>query len=138
MNGEATKSSEVLDNIEVAQASNEREEKVLVQLPSTYTQDDLPVDNRGVTTAEKLKKQKYLDKLKPAMSVHDNKEVSLLIDANFIRALEPRQVISDQNAGPYAYTFKTQLGWCVVGPMTKQIKACKLVITESCLHWLTQ
>ena len=56
MNGEAKKSSEVLDNIEVAQASNEREEKVLVQLPSTYTQDDLPVDNREVTTAEKLKK----------------------------------------------------------------------------------
>ena len=56
MNGEATKSSEVLDNIEVAQASNEREEKALVQLPSTYTQDDLPVDNREVTTAEKLKK----------------------------------------------------------------------------------
>ena len=56
MNGEVTKSSEVLDNIEDAQASNEREEKVWVQLPNTYTQEDLPVDNRGITTAEKLKK----------------------------------------------------------------------------------
>ena len=44
------------------------------------------------------------------MSVHDNKEVSLLIDANFIRALEPREVISGQNGDPYAYAFKTQLG----------------------------
>ena len=48
MNGEVTKSSEVLDGIEVAQASNEREEKVWVQLTSTYTQEDLLVDNREI------------------------------------------------------------------------------------------
>ena len=35
MNDEATKSSEVLDVIEVAQASNESDGKVCVQLPST-------------------------------------------------------------------------------------------------------
>ena len=46
MNGEVTKSSEVLDGIEVAQASNESEEK--------------------------LKKWKYLDKLKSVMSIDDN------------------------------------------------------------------
>ena len=51
-----TNSSEVLDGIEVAQASNEREEKVWVQLPRTYTQEDLPVDNREIATAKKLKK----------------------------------------------------------------------------------
>ena len=71
----------MLDGIEFAQASNEREEKVWVQLPSTYTQEDLPVDNREIATAKKLKKWKYLDKLKPVMSVNDNKEVSLLIGA---------------------------------------------------------
>ena len=71
----------MLDGIEFAQASNEREEKVWVQLPSTYTQEDLPVDNREIATAKKLKKCKYLDKLKPVMSVNDNKEVSLLIGA---------------------------------------------------------
>ena len=52
MNGEVTKSSKVLDGIEVTQASNEREEKVLVQLPRTYTQEDLP----EIATAKKLKK----------------------------------------------------------------------------------
>ena len=46
INGEVTKSSEVLDGIEVAQASNESEEK--------------------------LKKWKYLDKLKSVMSIDDN------------------------------------------------------------------
>ena len=45
INGEVTRSSEVPDGIEVAPAPNEREEKVWVQLPSRYTQEDLPFDN---------------------------------------------------------------------------------------------
>ena len=39
------------------------------------------------------------------MSVDDNREVSLLIGVNYVRALETREVISSQNGGPYA--FKT-------------------------------
>ena len=57
------------------------------------------------------------------MSVDDNQEVSLLIGANCVCALESREVISSQNGGPYA--FKTLLGWCVVGPMINQTKASK-------------
>ena len=49
------------------------------------------------------------------MSVNGNQEVSLIIGANCVRALEPREVISSQNGGPYA--FKRLLGWCIVGPM---------------------
>ena len=56
MSVEVTKSSEVLDGIKVAQASNESKEKILVQLPSTYIQEDLPVDNREIITAKKMKK----------------------------------------------------------------------------------
>ena len=83
MNGEVKKSSEVLIGIEVAQVSNESEEKAWVQLPSTYSQENLPVDDIEIATAEKLKKWKYLDKLKPVMSLHDKQEVNLLISANF-------------------------------------------------------
>ena len=57
------------------------------------------------------------------MNINDNKEVSLLFGANCVRALEPREVISTQNGGLYA--FKTLLGWCVVGPMINQTKAGK-------------
>ena len=67
--GDVTKPSEVLDGIEVAQASNEREVKARVQLASTYTEEHLPLDNREIAKAEKLKKWKYLDKLKPVMNV---------------------------------------------------------------------
>ena len=74
MNGEMAKPSELLNGIEAELASNEREEKqVLVKLPSTYTQEDLIVNNREIATADKLKKWKYLDKLKPNKSVAEKK-----------------------------------------------------------------
>ena len=57
------------------------------------------------------------------VSVDDNQEVSLFIGVNCVHALEPRDVISSQNGGPYA--FKTLLGCCVVGPMINQTKAGK-------------
>ena len=123
VNGEVKNSFEVLHGIEVAQASNESEEKAWVQLPSTYTQEDLPVDNREIAAAEKLKKWKYLDKLKRVMCVGDNQEVSLRNVENCVRTLEPREVVSSQNRGPYA--FKTVLGWCIVGPMINQTKGGK-------------
>ena len=47
-------------------------------------------------------------------------KVELLIGANCPRALEPVQVISSRDGGPYA--MKTVLGWCTVGP-TAQIKS---------------
>ena len=55
MNDEVAKSSEVLDGTEVTQASNKIEEEIRIQLPSTYTEEDLPVDNRDIATAEKQK-----------------------------------------------------------------------------------
>ena len=36
------------------------------------------------------------------MSVDDNKKVSLIIGANCVRALEPREVISNHNKGLFA------------------------------------
>ena len=109
--------------MKAAQTSNKREEEVWVQLPRTYSQEHLPVDNKEIATTEKHKKWKYLDKLKLVMSVDDNKEVSILVRANCVSALEPREVISNQNRGPYE--FKTLLGMCFVGPMINQTKAGK-------------
>ena len=91
---------------------------IRVQLPSTYTQEQLLLDKGNIATSEKLKKWKYLDKLKPVTSV----EVSLLIGPNCVCVLEPREVISSQNGDP---TFETLLGWWVVGPMINQTKASK-------------
>ena len=104
MNGENHK---VLHGIGVPQSLNESEEKVWVQSRSTYAQEDLPVNNREIATAEKLNKWKYLNKFILVMSVDDNQEVSLLIGAICVRALEPREVISSQNGGPLKTLLKT-------------------------------
>ena len=66
----------------------------MVQLPSTHIQKDLPVDNREIATAKKIKKLKYLDTLKPVMSIDDDQEAGLLIGPNCVRGLEPKEVIS--------------------------------------------
>ena len=41
----------------------------------------------------------------------------MLIGANYIKALQPIEIVQSRNGGPYA--FKTRLGWCVVGPVNK-------------------
>ena len=48
-------------------------------------------------------------------------KIGLLIGANCARALEPVEVLPSQDGGPFAY--KTFLGWCVVGPLTKTGKS---------------
>ena len=115
MNGEVTKPSEALEDLEVAQGSNGKAEKVWVKLPCTYTQEDLPVDSNELATIDKIKRWDYLNKIKAEVNVNDNKEVTLRIGASCVKALERRELIVSENRDPYA--FKTLLGWCIVGPM---------------------
>ena len=42
--------------------------------------------------------------------------MGLLIGANCAEALEPKEMISSSESGPYV--VKTILGWCVVGPIS--------------------
>ena len=63
MNGEINNSSEALENLEVAQASNGKAERAWVKLPCTYTQEDLPVDRNEVATIDKIKRWDCLDKI---------------------------------------------------------------------------
>ena len=53
MNGEVTKSSEALENLEEAQASNGKAEKVRVKLPCPYTQEDLPLESKTMKLQER-------------------------------------------------------------------------------------
>ena len=124
MNGEVTKSSEALEDLEVVQASNGKAEKVWVKLPCTYTQEDLPVDSNDVATINKIKRWGYLGKIKAEVNANDNIEATLLIGANCVEPLEPRELIASKNGGPYV--FRKLLGWCIVGPMYSQNKSEKL------------
>ena len=72
MNGAVTKSSEALEDLEVAQGSNGKAERVWVKLPCPYTQEDLPVDSNEVATIDIIKR------LIPMTNI----EVTLLIGTN--------------------------------------------------------
>lgn len=54
------------------------------------------------------------------VKVDSTTEVGLLIGADCPNALEPKEVIPSQNDGPYA--VKTELGWCVIGPVEGEQK----------------
>ena len=46
-------------------------------------------------------------------------EIGLLIGANCSKALEPNKIIPSRNGRLYA--FRSILGWCVVGPVHKEV-----------------
>ena len=81
---------------------------------------DLPVDNADITQPSQLKQWKYLDHITNQINLEDNLPVGLLIGANCVRALEPLEILQSRNEGPY--TFKTRLGWCIVGPVSQNNK----------------
>ena len=91
-NGEVAKSSEALDNLEVAQASNGKAERVWVKSSCTYKQEDLVVDSNKVATIDKIKRWGFLDKIKVEVNANDNIEATLRIGANYVKALELNQL----------------------------------------------
>ena len=58
----------------------------------------------------------------------------MLTGANCMKALEPMEIIASQGGGPYAY--KTNLGWCIVGPIVSnksgEVLSCnRIAVTDA-------
>ena len=92
-----------------------------LNLPAVYTRDELPADIDEVATCEKAKRWDHLKGIADNLSTESNMKIGLLIGANCARALESAEVLPSQDGGPFVY--KTFLGWCVVGPLTKTGKS---------------
>ena len=60
LNGENTFQSHAVDGLQVC-SSNAKSKKIWLNLPTTYTQNQLPVDTNEVAMPEKLEKWKYLE-----------------------------------------------------------------------------
>ena len=62
-------------------------------MPLAFSVKEIPVDSCEITTAKKLKRWDYLEKISKELG--DNKDISvdLLIGANCLEALEPVEVI---------------------------------------------
>ena len=103
-------SSYVLTDLEVCGL----EEQEYIQLPNVYTQPDIPAKKANIPQKKDLVKWSYLSRVHlPKLEA----EVGLLIGANAFKAMEPWEIISSQNDGPYA--VKTALGWVVNGPISR-------------------
>ena len=78
------------------------------------------MDNKDITQPSQLKQWKYLEHITNQFNFEDNLPVGLLIRANYVKAIEPLEILQSRNEGPYA--FKTRLGWCIVGPVSQNNK----------------
>ena len=76
--------------------------------------DDRNVDQSEIVTPAELKQWKQLDRISGEIGGNESITVYLLIRANFLKALEPLEVIPSQGNGPCA--IRTALGLCIIGP----------------------
>ena len=110
LNGEESQETEAVSGLKVSKSSGQR---MWIDLPVTYTKEDLPVDDEDVATPEKIRKWKYLERIAGEITQGQGISIGLLIGGNCSKALEPLEVIPSEQGGSYA--FKTLLGWCIVG-----------------------
>ena len=85
-----------------------------VKLPTTYTQETLPMDKEDIPDVTNIARWEYLKEVVSSIPEVKDIPLGLLIGRNCPKALEPLQVISSREEGPYAK--RSRLGWCVVGP----------------------
>ena len=91
-----------------------------LNLTATYTREELPANVEEVATRDKVAGWEHFKEIVDKVPRKSDTEIGLLIGANCAKALEPQQVISSKDGGPFA--FRSPLGWCVVGPLTKGTK----------------
>ena len=115
LSGETSEETKAVDGLQVASSSFK--DGRWISLPRAFTRNEFPVDCEEIATPGKIKKCEYLDEIAKEICQDDSMSVSLLIGANCKAALEPKRFIPSQGDGPYA--VKTELGWCIVGPLSQ-------------------
>ena len=123
LHGERTENTMTLDGIKVTGINGDSS---CLALPKLYARKEIPVDKEEIATPAKIKEWKHLTPISNEIVQRAYVQVSLLIGANCMKALEPTQIIHSEGGGPYAY--KTRLSWCIVDP----INCTTEEITMSC------
>ena len=110
--------------------SSSRDDGKWIELLKTFKTRYLSVDHDEIATPSKLKKLKYSEGIMDKISKRDFC-VGLLIGDNCKKALEPLNIISSCDSGPY--TFQARLGWCIVGPVNggkQNVISCSCIIMK--------
>ncbi|GAA6094047.1 WD repeat-containing protein 17-like [Tachysurus ichikawai] len=114
MGQEKVTTTNIVSGLEVAGLN----EKDFIELQEAYTQNTVPVHNVNIPRQQDI--QRWLH-LKHVNLPEIDSDIELLIGANAPRVMEPIQVISSVDNGPYA--IKTRLGWTVNGPQEEIVMA---------------
>ena len=86
----------------------------VVQMPKTYSQDDIPTDRGLIPRPETAQRWPHLQCVAEQLHPYQaDLDVGIFIGANCSAALMPKEVIADGDSDPYA--LGTCLGWGVVG-----------------------
>ena len=87
-----------------------------VELPKTYTRDDIPSKREEIPRPETAKVWPHLSGIASKLYLYQvDVEVGLLIGSNCPCAINPEEVIPWRSSDPYA--IRTLLGWGIIGPL---------------------
>ena len=111
LNGEEKMKSTVMSGLNVRGDSDEGN-KIWLDLPATYSKEDLPADLEEVAKREKIEIWVRLKKIANKVPKASDIETGLLTEANCAKALEPQEGIPSKDGGPFA--CKSPLDWCFV------------------------
>ena len=96
-------------------------EHLHIDLPPTYSKEDIPAKEVQIPCPETAQTWPHLSRISDKLMPYDpNVDVALLIGANCIRAIKPKEIIVGDEDDPYG--LKTHLGWGVVGQAVKESK----------------
>ena len=90
----------------------------MIELPRAYSKQSLPVQTEEVVTPNKIKIWDYLKSISREITEQDDMEIEMLIGVNYMKALEPLEIVASRNGGLCVYN--TNLGWCIVGPIVNK------------------
>ena len=118
LNGEESQEIEAISDLKVTSLIGKN---VWIDLPVSYTRENLPVGDEDIATLDKIKDWKYLQKIADKIIQGKDISIGLLIGSTCSKALEPLEVIHSKDGDPYA--FSTLLGWCRTHPIRETVSS---------------
>ena len=112
MHRESEVESTILDNLVVTSLDYENP----IELPGSYTKDEIPAYHHQIPTPSLIKQWKHLSEVaKKIPEFEPDLEIGLLIGSNCPSTLEPLEVVPCQSDGPFA--LRLRHGRTVSGPL---------------------
>ena len=93
--------------------------QVDIALPEVFSKQSIPINYDHIPCTEMLDDWPHLEKLRDHLVPKIDCEVGLLIGYNCPRALVTTEVISAPNNSDCPYGLKTELGWSIMGVITR-------------------